>query len=57
MTKLMLINLLIVACYLTVSLKDDYADIEGSLAFSILTVNFMSKIQYSPLDIERSILC
>lgn len=57
MTKLMLINLLIVACYLTVSLKHDYADIEGSLAFSILTVNFMSKIQYSPLDIERSILC
>lgn len=53
MTKFMLINLLIVACYLTVPLNHDCANIEGSLTFLILTANFMSKIEYSPLDAEN----
>lgn len=44
MTILMLINLLIVACYITVSLNHDFTDTEGSLTVSILTENFMSKI-------------
>lgn len=57
MTKFMLINLLIVACYLTVPLNHDCANIEGSLTFLILTANFMSNIEYSPLEAEKQILC